>query len=121
MSFIDTDWATGENMRVLAHGFHLIMMTDREIAVYDPDSKEVLQLFNDIPDPSTGRFTALGGMKGNVVAAYNPNPKNKKKSLTKLFVLKEISYERQICHLIENSQIKNAYRLFNMELRDSRN
>lgn len=40
---VETGWAvTGDNMRVIAHGLHLIMMTDRELCVYDPLTKKIL-------------------------------------------------------------------------------
>jgi hypothetical protein len=96
---LDTNWATGENLRLQAHGLQLIMMTDREVCVFDPINDKILQLHSNLPDTS-GRLTALGGIKGQVFTAYNPNPGNKKQSRTVLHMYKEISYEKQIHYVL---------------------
>ena len=111
------EWATGDSLRVAVHGLHLVMVTDKELAVWDPVSKKMLQLFNEFPDPN-GKYTALGTCKGKAYAAYLPNPRSKK---TFLQLFKEISFEKQIEQVLSAGEIDQAYKLFSIEYRGSWN
>ena len=94
------------------------MMTDRELEIWDPFGLRPLQRFSEFPD-TAGKYTALGGKKGQIFVAYNPNPGNKKQSRTMLHLFKEISFDRQINHVLEQGDIDFAYKLFNIEYRGS--
>lgn len=59
-------------------------MTEKELAVYDPKKKQILQTFTDMPDSHTGKLTAIGVQNSLAVVAYNPNPASKKQSRTVL-------------------------------------
>lgn len=89
---VDTNWAiTGDNIKVITHGLHLVMMTDKELCVYDPITKRVLQLYENKGD-ATGKYFALGGCQGLVCSIYNPNSA-KKGSKFLIELHKEIEFE----------------------------
>jgi hypothetical protein len=101
----------GENFRIMAHNLNLVIMTDRELRVYNPDKMKLLQNFGRIVDQSA-RYTAIGSKKHEVVIAYNPNPSNRNKSKTLLKVLKEAPIDQQIVRLLKLGKDKEAERVF---------
>jgi len=42
---VDTNWITGDNLKIVTCGLHIVMQTDKELCVYDPQTKKILQLF----------------------------------------------------------------------------
>lgn len=104
----------GENFKIQAHNLNLIIMSDRELRVYNPDKNKMLQDFGKIADPN-GRYTAVGIKKYEVVIAYNPNPSNRKQSRTVLKVLKEAPIDQQITKCLREGEDAEAERLFYIE------
>jgi len=53
------DDLVGDNIRIQAHNMNLVVISDREMRVYNPEKNVILQDFGKITDPS-GRYTAIG-------------------------------------------------------------
>jgi len=97
-------------MKLYAHGLHLIMMTEKELCVYDPITKKILQLYENKSDLQ-GRYFALGGCKGIVCSIYNSNA-SKKGSKYMIELHKEIDFESQIENILKQGEIELANKLF---------
>lgn len=108
------DDMTGDGFRIQVHNLNLILMSDRELRVYNPEKNKLLQDFGKIVDPSA-RYTAIGSKKYEVIIAYNPNPSNRKHSKTLLKILKEAPIDQQITRFLKLGEDKEAERIFYIE------
>jgi len=114
------DDMTGENYRLQSHNVNLIIMSDRELRVYNPDKNKMLQNFGKIIEPS-GRYTAIGCKKYEVIIAYNPNPSSRKQSKTLLKILKGAPIDQQITMFLREGKDLDAERIFYIENQAKRN
>lgn len=108
------DDMAGENFRIQVHNLNLILMSDRELRVYNPDKNRLLQDFGRISDPNA-RYTAVGFRKYEIIIAYNPNPGNRKQSKTLLKALKEAPIDQQIIRFLKLGEDTEAERIFRIE------
>ena len=105
---------TGEGFKIVVHNMNIIIMSDREIKIYNFEKNKLLQDFGKITDISA-RYTAIGSKKYDVIIAYNPNPSNRKQSRTLLKILKEAPIEQQIEKFLRMGEEKEAQRIFFIE------
>jgi hypothetical protein len=103
----------GDTFRIIMHNLNLVIMSERELRVYNPDKNKLMQNFGKIVDPN-GKYTAIGNKKHEVLIAYNPNPGHRKHSKTTLKVLKEAPIDQQIVRLLKLGEDKEAERIFDI-------
>ena len=104
----------GENFQIEVHHLNIVVMSDRELRVYNPEKNKILQDFGKISDPN-GRYTGIGSTKYEVIVGYNPNPSNRKQSKTLLKILKEAPIDQQIERFLKLGEDKEALRIFQIE------
>ena len=117
---IECPGLTGEWVKIVSHVLQIVMLSEKEISVYDPLLKKNLQIFTDLPE-FEGRFTAIGSSKDRVFIGYTSNAKNKKIAKSSIHILEKISFERQLDHILGTGDIEYAQKLFMINYRGSRN
>ena len=101
------DDMTGDGFKIIVHNMNIIIMSDRELRIYNFEKNKLLQDFGKIVDLNA-RYTAIGSKKYDVIIAYNPNPGNRKQSKTLLKILKEAPIEQQIEKFFKNGRRKRG-------------
>lgn len=108
------DDMNGDSFKIQVHNLNLVLLSDKELRVYNPSKNKILQDFGRITDPN-GKYTAVGCKKYEVIIAYNPNPSSRKHSKTLLKILKEAPVDQQIERFLRMGEDKEAQRIFSIE------